>query len=82
MHQGYYAAVNIHQAMLARLDPAHTPALLKLAEVPPMIGLAVGKKALACGPDGMTFGEDTMRDYFGDDLGFTSEFLRVLLYCG
>lgn len=41
----------------------------------PMIGLAVGKKAVASGPDGTVSGEETMQAYFRDDLGFASELL-------
>jgi hypothetical protein len=52
-----------------------TPIFLELAEIPPMIGLAVGKKAMSYWPEGGTdFGETVMEQFFGDDLGFTSEF--------
>lgn len=47
-----------------------------------MIGLAVGKKAVAYGPDmGTVSGEDVMEAYFRNDLGFDSEcpFLLLLL---
>jgi hypothetical protein len=92
MHMGHYAAVNIHQLMLAKLTNAsdspvdavpspqplssspHKPRFLELDEVPPMIGLAVGKKAVACGPDiGTVSGEDVMHAYFRDDLGLGSK---------
>lgn len=46
-------------------------------EIPPMIGLAVGKKAVASGPEGTVFGEDVMQSYFRDDLGFTSKFRAI-----
>lgn len=40
-----------------------------------MIGLAVGKKAVAYGPEvGTVSGEEVMQAYFRDDLGFGSEF--------
>ncbi|KAH8881698.1 pyridine nucleotide-disulfide oxidoreductase-like protein [Thozetella sp. PMI_491] len=71
MHQGYYAANNIHQIMNQRLFGT-APVFLELAEVPPMIGLAVGKKAVAYWPqEGTTYGVDVMKAFFGDDLGFT-----------
>lgn len=39
-----------------------------------MIGLAVGAKAVASGPEGTVFGEDVLKAYFKHDLGFTSKF--------
>ncbi|KAK1753394.1 apoptosis-inducing factor 2 [Echria macrotheca] len=76
MHMGYLAAHNIHQRMLYRLGGAEqsreTPVDLTLDEIPPMIGLAVGKKAVAYWPEaGTTSGEDVMKLFFGEDLGFT-----------
>jgi hypothetical protein len=55
---------------------SHLPRFQELPEVvPPMIGLAVGKKAVAYGPEiGTVSGEDVMTAYFRDDLGFESEF--------
>jgi len=79
MHMGYYAAVNIHQTMLSRVIPDHEPFFHELDPVPAMMGLAVGKKALACGPDGMSFGEDVMEAYFRDDLGFASKLILSTL---
>ncbi|KAL2165588.1 hypothetical protein VTG60DRAFT_4268 [Thermothelomyces hinnuleus] len=81
MHMGYYAAHNIHRHMQLQTqtegqaaqttDKGGIPKLLELDEIPPMIGLAVGKKAVAYWPEGgMTSGEDVMKAYFGDDLGF------------
>ncbi len=76
MHMGYYVANNIHQIVSQKLAGTE-PVFLELAEIPPMIGLAVGKKAVAYWPqDGTTYGEDVMRAFFGDDLGFTSKLLR------
>ena len=70
---GYFAATNIHQRMRQRLKGIE-PEFLKLGEFPPMIGLAIGKKAVAYWPGGgMTSGEDVMSLYFGDDLGFSSK---------
>ncbi|KAF4121629.1 NADPH-dependent 2,4-dienoyl-CoA reductase, sulfur reductase, or a related oxidoreductase, partial [Geosmithia morbida] len=71
MHHGHYMAVNIHQSILASHIPGYEAQFLELQEVPPMIGLAVGKKAVAYGPDvGTVSGEDVMYSYFRDDLGF------------
>ncbi len=47
---------------------------LELSEVPPMIGLAIGKQAVAYWPEGgMVSGEETLATFFGKDLGFSSE---------
>ncbi|KAK3346166.1 pyridine nucleotide-disulfide oxidoreductase-like protein [Lasiosphaeria hispida] len=71
MHMGHFAAVNVHQRMQQKLSGAE-PKLSELSEVPPMMGLAVGKKAVAYWPEaGMTSGEDVLKAFFGDDLGFT-----------
>ena len=74
MHGGHYIAQNIHKTVLKdRLG--QEPSFLELQEVPPMIGLAVGKKAVASGPEGTVSGEDVLQSYFRDDLRFMSEFL-------
>ncbi|KAI9155343.1 Oxidoreductase OXR1 [Paramyrothecium foliicola] len=70
MHQGHYIAHNIYQSIM-RDTLTHEPTFKQITEVPPMIGLAVGKKAVAYGPEvGTTFGTDVMQTYFRDDLGF------------
>lgn len=74
MHMGYLAAHNVHQLMRERLQGTE-PVFQKLDEIPPMIGLAVGKQAVAYWPEGgMSSGEDVLKAYFGDDLGFSSKF--------
>ncbi|KAK2016600.1 FAD/NAD(P)-binding domain-containing protein [Colletotrichum eremochloae] len=75
MHMGHYAAINAHQLMLVKLTgQTHKPTFSELGHVEPMIGLAIGKKAVASGPGvGTTWGEDVMQAYFKDDLGFDSE---------
>lgn len=72
MHEGKFAALNIHQLMLRDLK-AKEPEFQELGEVPPMIGLAVGKSAMSCGPDGLNHGPQVMQLFFGDDLGFKSK---------
>lgn len=70
MHMGYYAAHNIHELILEKLNGT-PPKFLELGEIPPMIGLAVGKKAMSYSPgQGVDAGEEVMRVFFGDDLGF------------
>ncbi|KAK4457159.1 hypothetical protein QBC42DRAFT_350695 [Cladorrhinum samala] len=71
MHMGYFAANNIHQKMI-EARTGKKPEFLALDEIPPMIGLAVGKSAVSYWPQaGMSHGEDVMKLFFGDDLGFT-----------
>ncbi|CAM1509361.1 Fc.00g031000.m01.CDS01 [Cosmosporella sp. VM-42] len=70
MHQGHYAAMNLYQRLVEQRT-GQKPAFHELNEVPPMIGLAVGKKAVAYGPDAGTIaGEDVAHAYFRDDLGW------------
>ena len=75
MHHGHYAAANIYQCILVELDEIKHPAFLELQkEVPPMMGLAVGKKAATYSPtDGVRAGEDVLAYMFGDDLGYNSK---------
>ncbi|KAK4162359.1 hypothetical protein QBC43DRAFT_215319 [Cladorrhinum sp. PSN259] len=71
MHMGYYAANNVHQRMI-EVRTGKKPAFLQLDEIPPMIGLAVGKNAVSYWPQsGTSYGEDVMKLFFGNDLGFT-----------
>lgn len=73
MHMGYFVADNVHELVLEKMNGS-TPKLNELAEVPPMIGLAVGKKAVSYGPaQGVMSGEDVMKAFFGNDLGFDSK---------
>lgn len=74
MHGGHYAAQNIHKAVTAKAILDYQPEFLQLQRYGPMIGLAVGKKAVASGPDTETIsGEEVMKAYFRDDLGLTSK---------
>lgn len=75
MHGGHYVAQNIHKSVL-RDRVGEEPSFAELQEVPPMIGLAVGSKGVASGPEGTVAGEDVLQSYFGDDLGFTSKSAR------
>ncbi|RFU34747.1 hypothetical protein B7463_g1601, partial [Scytalidium lignicola] len=71
MSMGHSAAINIHQQILHK----HTgvePKFTHYPEVPPMIGLAVGRSAVVYSPDqGTTYGPDSLRLMFGDDLGYS-----------
>ncbi|KAL7787099.1 FAD/NAD(P)-binding domain-containing protein [Trichoderma ceciliae] len=70
MHGGHYVAHNIHQSVLQQTAD-HQPKFLELQEIPPMIGLAVGRNAVAYGPDvGVITGPEVMEAYFRDDLGW------------
>jgi hypothetical protein len=69
MAMGHNAAFNIHQQMLES-QFGHTPEFIEFPEVPPMIALAVGKKAILYSPsEGTQFGAEVMENFFGDDLG-------------
>lgn len=73
MHHGHYIAYNMHQHIMSK-HVSHEPKMQELQEVEPMIGLAVGSKAVAYGPGvGTVSGEDVREAYFKDDLGFTSK---------
>ncbi|EOD50006.1 putative pyridine nucleotide-disulfide protein [Neofusicoccum parvum UCRNP2] len=69
MHMGQYTAQNIHQQLLKEVY-GNEPSFKELGEIPPMIGLAVGKKAVVYDPDeGTDDGEHLLKSYFGQDLG-------------
>ncbi|KAI1778011.1 FAD/NAD(P)-binding domain-containing protein [Hypoxylon cercidicola] len=69
MHQGRYAGLNIHQIMLQEMQ-GKEPTFNELGQIPPMIGLAVGKNALSYGGEGMQHGKQVMEWFFEEDLGF------------
>ncbi|KAL4907353.1 hypothetical protein BDW74DRAFT_176126 [Aspergillus multicolor] len=70
MHQGHYAARNIHQKMMQRVYGV-APEFVALDEVEPGMGLAVGEKAVAYFPSmGLAHGEETREMFFQGDLGF------------
>lgn len=77
MHHGHYTAMNVHQKLLAVLNQSPSPPTLNelSADVLPGIGLAVGKKAVSYYPTtGVNAGEDVMKLFFEEDLGFKSRF--------
>ncbi|PKX93602.1 putative pyridine nucleotide-disulfide oxidoreductase AMID-like [Aspergillus novofumigatus IBT 16806] len=70
MHMGHYAGYNIHQLMLAECI-ASKPTFHELQEIPPMIGLCLGKTAVSYHPvDGVKEGEDILASMFGDDMAY------------
>ncbi|KAL4869184.1 hypothetical protein BDV12DRAFT_208730 [Aspergillus spectabilis] len=70
MHQGHYAARNIHQKMMAKVYGT-TPEFLTLDEVDPGMGLALGNTAVGYFPSmGLSEGEETREMFFQGDLGF------------
>ena len=73
MHMGYAAALNIHQLIVADRVPGYGTDMMEVEQWPPMIALAVGKKAVASDPEKTVAGEDVMELYFRDDLGFASK---------
>ncbi|GAB0131985.1 hypothetical protein EsDP_00000436 [Epichloe bromicola] len=70
MHSGHFVAQNMHKAVVQKYT-GQKPNFIEFDHVPPMIGLAVGNKAVASGPEGTVFGEDVLKAYFKHDLGFT-----------
>ncbi|KAI5457280.1 hypothetical protein BGZ63DRAFT_364601 [Mariannaea sp. PMI_226] len=70
MHHGHHAAMNIHQSIIQQRTgkPAEW---MTISRPPPVIGLAVGKSAIAYSPGGgLTHGEDVQHAYFRGDLGW------------
>jgi NADH dehydrogenase FAD-containing subunit len=78
MHMGHYAGYNIHQLMLAECI-ASKPVFQELQEIPPMIGLCLGKTAVSYHPvDGVKDGEDILASMFGDDMAYKGMFPSCL----
>ncbi|EOA83173.1 uncharacterized protein SETTUDRAFT_164622 [Exserohilum turcica Et28A] len=72
---GQAAAQNIYAAMLnSELSPASEPyTTTELPAWDAVIGLAVGKQCLTYDPvNGIKYGVDIMKSYFGDDLGWAA----------
>ncbi|KAF9253841.1 hypothetical protein DTO012A7_4947 [Penicillium roqueforti] len=71
MHMGHYAAMNIHQHMLAECTGGK-PEYQTLEPFPSVMGLALGKTAVSYIPsEGTRDGEDLMKSLFGKDMGHT-----------
>lgn len=70
---GTRAADNIFQQILSE-QYGITTDLKDWPKYPPMIGLAVGKKAVVYDPEGgAKCSEEAMKIYFGEDLAFQRE---------
>ncbi|EEH21507.1 hypothetical protein PABG_03724 [Paracoccidioides brasiliensis Pb03] len=70
MHHGHYVAMNIYQRMLSEMLGTE-PKFSELQDLPPSMGLAVGKNAVAYSDfDGVVSGEEVLKLFFEDDLGF------------
>lgn len=78
MHMGQLVAQNIHQRMMEQLgllEDGQEMKFSELAPIPPMMGLAVGREGVCYGEaEGTKSGEDILKLFFGDDLGFTSKY--------
>ncbi|KAK0106199.1 hypothetical protein ONS96_003843 [Cadophora gregata f. sp. sojae] len=71
MAMGHIAAANIHQ-VIRQAGFGTEPTFVEFPEVPPMIAIAVGKKAVCYGPEtGTTSGEEDLKRMFRDDLGWS-----------
>ncbi|KAJ2898945.1 oxidoreductase OXR1 [Zalerion maritima] len=74
MYMGTFVANNIFRRIQRTMGKKEEDILklLELAEIPPMIGVAVGKKGVSYWPgQGTVAGEEVMEQMFRDDLGFT-----------
>jgi hypothetical protein len=72
MHMGHYAAMNIHEHMLAECT-GQKANFQTLGPFPSVMGLAIGKKAVSYTPDeGTRDGEELQKSLFGKDMGHTS----------
>lgn len=81
MSMGYHAAFNIHQHLLSQRNGIEAKPMI-FPEIPPMIAIAIGKKAIMLSPvDGTTSGPDVLEMMFRDDLGFASEWKKVFRRC-
>ncbi|KAF7713380.1 Uncharacterized protein PECH_001319 [Penicillium ucsense] len=83
MHMGHYCALNIHQQMLA-LCRGGNPKYKTLVPSPPVIGLALGRKAVSYTPaEGVRHGEDLSKTLFGDDMANQScrDYLKLSEAC-
>lgn len=77
MHQGHYAARNIHQKMMAKVYGT-TPEFMALEEVQSGMGIALGETAVSYFPSmGLGEGAETRKMFFEDDLGFMSMCLSL-----
>ncbi|KAM3516847.1 hypothetical protein NHJ13051_009525 [Beauveria bassiana] len=76
MRAGHLVAMNIHQLVLQK-EIGHAPVLEELVEIPPMIAMAVGKKAVSSGPEGTHSGTDVMDKFFGTDLYLSGKYSRL-----
>jgi NADH dehydrogenase FAD-containing subunit len=75
MHQAHFAAVNIHQRMLAELYKTE-PTFNNLVAVAPMMALALGETAVGYFPTmGLSSGDEIRNMFFNDDLGYGSKFI-------
>jgi hypothetical protein len=81
MHQGKLTGLNIHQIMQRELEGKEVK-YNEIDEVPPMMGLAVGKSAVSYGPDGMSSGPQVMQMFFEEDLGFRSKLTANVFAAG
>ncbi|KAJ5188232.1 FAD-dependent pyridine nucleotide-disulfide oxidoreductase [Penicillium cf. griseofulvum] len=71
MHMGHYAAMNIHQHMMAECTGGK-PDYQTLQPFPSVMGLALGKMAVSYTPgEGTREGEDLRKSLFGKDMGHT-----------
>lgn len=79
MAMGHRAAINIQKQIFADIQgiPAHFE---PWPATPPMIALAIGKKAMVYDPaGGVRCSEEQMKVFFGDDLAFKQLYSHLKL---
>lgn len=78
MHHGHFVARNVHQHILQQTRGT-TPEYSELTPAEPGMCVAIGKKAAAYSDTyGLQEGEETLKLFFEDDLGFGSKFYCAL----
>ncbi|KAF2197950.1 FAD/NAD(P)-binding domain-containing protein [Delitschia confertaspora ATCC 74209] len=70
MVMGQVAATNLYAEILKQEDPSAGIKQGELPEYPVVMGLAIGKQCVTYDNNGIKWGEDVMKLYFQDDLGW------------
>lgn len=77
MYNGHFAAINIHQRMMAERFGT-TPKFVEIQKATPMICLAIANSAAGYNDfEGVISGEEVLQLYFRNDLGLDSMLLSI-----
>ncbi|KAI5291613.1 hypothetical protein KEM54_002890 [Ascosphaera aggregata] len=78
MHHGHIVAKNIHQQLMQQIRGT-TPDYSELTPAEAGMCVAIGRKAAAYSESyGLQEGEETLKLFFEDDLGFGSEYIQLI----